>query len=137
MLLRSAGFVGIEIVSFSVVVGAGGSGLPGPTVHPRATAPTKRAAAMPPIHHELRRLWKAALLAEVEAGFCWDLVPVGFRFFLARLLFLDMIPPSIIIMSVSSYAEEAGVVANFCPPKTPTVGEVIVAIIHPIGLIGK
>ena len=40
---------------------------------------------MPAIHHH--RLAEA-----VEAGFCWDL-PVGFRFFLARLLFLDIETP--------------------------------------------
>ena len=42
---------------------------------------------MPPIHH--RRLAEA-----VEVGFCRGL-PVGFRFLLVRLLFLDIMPPSV------------------------------------------
>ena len=36
---------------------------------------------MPTIHHQ-------DLAEAVEAGFCWGVVPVGFRFLLARLLFL-------------------------------------------------
>jgi hypothetical protein len=39
---------------------------------------------MPPIHHRLAEA--------VEAGLCWGLA-VGFRFFLARLLFLDIETP--------------------------------------------
>jgi len=92
MLLRSAGFVGIEMGSLSlVVVDVGVAGLPGPAVHLRATTPSKRTAATTPIHHRLAEA--------VEAGFCWDLgwdcfcLLVGFRFFLARLFSLDIATP--------------------------------------------
>jgi len=62
---------------------------------------------MPPIHHQ----W---LVEAVEADLCWGLgwgcscLLVGFRFFLARLLFLGIISPSVDVSLSASHGVKTG-----------------------------
>lgn len=123
MLLRSAGLASIEADSFSVpsvpvdsvgmggtvavgrevgvdiTVAMGGTDLPGPTVNQRTTAINKTATAPLPTHHQVR---SGAVETDACRGCGWrcarTLLAEGsvrrfFRFFLARLLFLDIEAP--------------------------------------------